>query len=67
MVRMFDRAGRAGDTVGSASRGARNTDHILASTRDTLVSADNADTRYPSMDYSSRRQKPVPLRCGNLR
>ena len=67
MVGILDRLGRAGDAAGSASRGARNTDHIAVSIRDWLASADNSDTEHPSTGCNSRGQMPAPLRCGNLR
>jgi hypothetical protein len=47
-MRILDSAGTAGDIAGSASRGARNTDHIVASIRDRLARIDNPDTEYPS-------------------
>jgi hypothetical protein len=53
-VRILDRAGMAGDRAGSASRGAHNTDRIVASNRDRLASADNPDTEHPSRGYSRR-------------
>ena len=50
------------DIAGSASRGARSTDHIAANTLDILATAntaDIADTEHPNMDCSSRGHMPA--------
>jgi hypothetical protein len=54
---MIDTGGIAVDIAGSASHGARSTDHIVADTPNTAATAntaDIADTEHPNMDHSSR-------------
>jgi len=54
------------DIAGSASRGARSTDHIAANMLDIVATANTADTdiadteSHPNMDRNSRSHKPVP-------
>lgn len=70
-VGTVDKAGRAADITGSASDGARSTDHIVADTADSVGAVNIADTvgaeSHPRMDHSSRGHMPEPEGCGRLR
>jgi len=62
-VDILDTTGMAGDIAGSASNGARNTDHTVASKPNIAATASNAgiaDTENPNMDYSRRDYRPAP-------
>lgn len=55
-----DTGGIAVDIAGSASHGARSTDHIVANTPNIAGTANTADTElHPNMDHM-----PVPVRRG---
>jgi hypothetical protein len=70
---MFDTAGMVGDIVGSASHGARSTDHVFANTPDIAATANTADsvntvdTEHPNMDRSSRGHISAPEGHGRPR
>ena len=49
----------AGNIAGSASRGARSMDRIVADTASTVAIASNADTEHPNRGHS-RDHMPVP-------
>jgi len=49
---IFGTADRAADRVGSASHGARNTDHFVANIVNTAATANIADTEHPHTDRS---------------
>ena len=51
-VGIFDTAGMAADIAGSASHGARNTDHFVANIVNTAATANIADTEHPNTDRS---------------
>ena len=62
-VGVVDTSRIAVDIAGSASHGARSTDHRVAKTPDIAGIANTADTEsHPNMD-----RKPVPVRCGRPR
>ena len=64
-VGVFDTAGIAVNTAGSASDVIPSTDHIVASTANT---ADIADTAFdPNMDHSNKGRMPVPEGRGRPR
>ena len=64
---MFDTVGMVEDIGGSASHGARSTDHVFANTPDIAATANSADTEYPSTNRSSGSHIPVPEGHGRPR
>jgi hypothetical protein len=61
-VDRLDTIGMAGDIAGSASNGARNTDHTVAGMPNIAATASNSrivDTENPNMDCS-RDHRPAP-------
>ena len=70
---IFDMAGRVADTAGNALHGDRSRDHVVASTANSLATANTVDiantagTEHPSMDRSrSKGHMPVPEGQGRL-
>ena len=53
-VGIFDTAGMAADIAGSAPRGARSTDRIVANTVNTAATANIADIEDPHTDHIHR-------------